>query len=731
MQPFSALPPKVLWSMVAVASVLAAAAILAPLTFLVLLSAGLVLTALGGSWIALEGRARRRGEPFPRPLSSPTFLASAVGIAVFGVLVAYAAPGLTGRDAGELVSAAHVLGVAHPTGFPLFCMAGKAFDLLPAGDVFYRMNLSSAASMAIACAFAFLLAREVGLASGTFPVDQTTGRRSPLAAIAAPIGLLAAPTVWQHSLTTEVYAISLAGLSATLVAFAAAARTRDRRYLVLGWMLAGLGLGGHVTWPLYAAFAGIAATTVVLPSGAPSRPGTLAACLVAALAASLVVLYLPAAALRDPIRNWGDPSTPGRLLDHLSARRIRDSFAGEMGPVSWLVFRVRFARALGVLWDGSAALWPFAIAALVRARRFPFARSLGWLILLDLLYATLVNPMGVRDLQTLQPATLGIAALGAAGMAWLVRESAGGPWRVSSIGVCLLALAIPVATAPVERDLSRTTAARDVATGLLAALPPRASVLTTSDDLSSGLAALQSVEGARPDVLALVKQHLDDRAYVERELAAHRIPGVDDGLERRIRPDGGARQALDEDLGRIVSILSDRGPVFVEPGEDRVDRGLIAAMVPGFPVFSAAGRDMRALEKAAVAAWDQALSHAPAADRWSREYLGGGLRLIATYLALQGGDALAVEMLTSARTLAPDDPRTAHNLGVLSFDSGRRERGVELVEESIRLDPLYGKGWRTLARMALATGRDARAREAAERALELMGGDARPDRGEP
>ncbi len=36
------------------------------------------------------------------------------------------------------------LGIAHPTGYPLFVLLGKLFTLLPVGDIAYRTNLLSA-----------------------------------------------------------------------------------------------------------------------------------------------------------------------------------------------------------------------------------------------------------------------------------------------------------------------------------------------------------------------------------------------------------------------------------------------------------------------------------------------------------------------------------------------------------------------------------------------------------
>ncbi len=57
------------------------------------------------------------------------------------------------KDNGEMISAAHVLGIIHPTGYPLWTMLARLFDLLPVGHTSaYRMALLSAVSLAAASA---------------------------------------------------------------------------------------------------------------------------------------------------------------------------------------------------------------------------------------------------------------------------------------------------------------------------------------------------------------------------------------------------------------------------------------------------------------------------------------------------------------------------------------------------------------------------------------------------
>ncbi|HMS65592.1 MAG TPA: DUF2723 domain-containing protein [Ignavibacteria bacterium] len=62
----------------------------------------------------------------------------------FIVYVITLAPTVTFIDSGELATVATKLGVAHPTGYPLFTVLGNVFTKIPLGDEIYRLNLMCA-----------------------------------------------------------------------------------------------------------------------------------------------------------------------------------------------------------------------------------------------------------------------------------------------------------------------------------------------------------------------------------------------------------------------------------------------------------------------------------------------------------------------------------------------------------------------------------------------------------
>ena len=76
------------------------------------------------------------------------------------VFLVTAAPGVTFTDAGELAGVCTSLGVAHPTGYPLFTIMGHLWTLLPiAESPVFELNLFAGmlVSIAVFILFFFLI----------------------------------------------------------------------------------------------------------------------------------------------------------------------------------------------------------------------------------------------------------------------------------------------------------------------------------------------------------------------------------------------------------------------------------------------------------------------------------------------------------------------------------------------------------------------------------------------
>src|SRR3989339_1573082 len=62
------------------------------------------------------------------------------------------------RDAGDLITSAYTLGIAHPPAYPLYVILGKIWAILmPFGNIAYRMNLFSAFTSSTCVAIIYII----------------------------------------------------------------------------------------------------------------------------------------------------------------------------------------------------------------------------------------------------------------------------------------------------------------------------------------------------------------------------------------------------------------------------------------------------------------------------------------------------------------------------------------------------------------------------------------------
>ena len=106
-------------------------------------------------------------------------------------------------DPGDLQAAVAALGVPHPTGYPLFVLAGWLWvHLVPVGTVAYRLNLLVAVFGALAVSLTYLLALRL------------TRRHLPALGGALLFGL--SHTFWTQTSISEVYTLNAVFVAAVL-----------------------------------------------------------------------------------------------------------------------------------------------------------------------------------------------------------------------------------------------------------------------------------------------------------------------------------------------------------------------------------------------------------------------------------------------------------------------------------------------------------------------------------
>ncbi|XP_021258247.1 transmembrane protein 260 [Numida meleagris] len=458
--------------------------------------------------------------------------AGAVGAAVAAVYAGTLPPGLPGGDAGELITAAYELGVAHPPGYPLFTLlAGLAMRLLPGGAAAGRVNLLGAVLGAVAAALLFYTVLRLSgsyaggiLAAGVFSFSRLT---------------------WQWSIAAEVFSLNnlfVGLLMALTVHFEEASTAKERSKIAkLGAFCCGLSLCNQHTIVLYIACI-VPWVLFLLFRKTELSLGHLLKLGLCFLAGLLPYLYLPASSYLSRARwTWGDQTTFRGFLTHFLreeygtfnlAKSETGSSMREMLVFQLVQMRLELSLPVLVL----ALLACFSTALPIKQQKSPvICLFAGMLCVYSLFFAWRANLdvtkplfLGVVERFWMQ-SNAAVAVLAGLGLAALV--SLGGAVLQGSRVLLWLEwvsagalVAAQVWANYSDCDQSNNYVVDKFARNLLFSMPMGAVILLRGDLPGNALRYLHYVEGVRPDI-TLVDQEMMTYEWYLPKLAKH-LPGV-------------------------------------------------------------------------------------------------------------------------------------------------------------------------------------------------------------
>jgi hypothetical protein len=440
-----------------------------------------------------------------------------VALAVYGLT---APPGLTwahaSADGGDLITAARVLGVPHPSGYPTWTLLAALFSHLPLGTAAWRATLVSmlggaAAAALVTATVPWMVPRhgapaKEGPSNPASTAGEAPSRRSSPAvlvlsyapAVVAGLALAFAPLLWGQATVAEVYALHACLAAAALWALVRWQAGGSSRWAAAAGFFLGLGLGNHLTtvWLLPAA-------AILLWTGRGSsanRPRS-SAILAAGLATGLLVyLYLPLAAAGNPPVNWGNPRTLEGLWWLVSGQLYRG-----------YVFAVAWSDVPGRLGGWSAELWrsflPWGVAAALFGlatlfqRNRPLAVAFSTSLLLGLVWAVGYNTsdslLSLLSGWVIMALAVGVGV--AAALDWLADRS-----LRAGLAAALLSLALaaaPLALYGQTQNLRSDQTAERFYSQVLEHAPAGALVLTAGDQATFALWYGRYGLGLRPDVI--------------------------------------------------------------------------------------------------------------------------------------------------------------------------------------------------------------------------------------
>jgi len=479
--------------------------------------------------------------PPANPLASvELFCAGIVFLVALAVYSWTLAPTVTLIDSGELIVVAHGLGIAHPPGVPLWIILAHLASIVPFGNVAQRINFSSALFAASACAVLTLVVAELITTASylTASTRQKSGAKNKkpeepaiariivvVPAIGAGLLMAFSRTLWSYATVTEVYALNTLLI---LVIFFLMLRWRRRMvteieapsnagqlislitsydtFLYAAALLFGLALGVHhvsvaLTLP---AIAVLVYRTQGLRFFTSKR--LVYAALISFGALIAIYAYLPLAASRSPVINWGHPRSLQEIWWHITGRQyqVYFSFKPEIMGEQFAEFCRMALREFGFPWLPLSVL--LAGAGFIDA--FKRDRTTFWflltIIIANLAYALSYEIAEDKDAYFL-PTFISIAIASGLGICWLIRRAAFKSLAVAkpslvaataAVFVCILALA---ANWPFN-NRRHYFVAHDYVENLFSTIAPTGLLLTLDWQVVSPMFYAQDIEQLRRDV---------------------------------------------------------------------------------------------------------------------------------------------------------------------------------------------------------------------------------------
>jgi hypothetical protein len=412
-------------------------------------------------------------------------------------------PTVSWIDSGELAVVCCTLGIAHPTGYPLYTLIGRIFSLLPFGIPICRLNLLSLLFISSANLILFFLFLKI--LEHLLP-DIKKGVRQYVSFLVALIFSFT-PTLWSQATSNEVYGLNffLTVVLFYLIFLQINSKPEDKtfnpdRLSCLFFFIYGLSFGNHLsTFLLMPGFLFIL-FMIYRKSFSPAKRFLLF--MVFFILGLSVYIYLPVRSSCSPVLNWGDPSSLSNLKRHITGWQYRVWMFSESSQV----LRENFKNYLHIFYSQFPFyLLPWIFSGfIILLKKNPKLFAFFLLIFLfDILYGLNYE---IADIDPyFLPSFLVASIWLVCGLAFLSELVYGKNKMFSSLRLVptILFLVLPLLLLfrnYSKQDQSQSYFAYDYAENILRSVKKDPVILTKIWDHYSPWLYLRFVEGKRPDV---------------------------------------------------------------------------------------------------------------------------------------------------------------------------------------------------------------------------------------
>lgn len=274
-------------------------------------------------------------------LSAKKYWAVITSALVFIIYLFTLAPSVVQIDAGELATVQSTLGIAHPTGYPIFTILGYIFSMLPLPFTkIFQLNLLAAVWCALGIFF-FIKSSQLLLTNtimqNTTPAKKKRFERivskipndiletsSAIAPYCAAIVLAFSKTFWAQSTSVEVYSLQIFLFMLIIFFTLKAYYTAEQK--IINWIYVAItlafGFSNHMTTLLVLPFI---AVTFFQKEKFTAQSFKKIFLMLAVFIPLLTLFYsfLPWRSSANPTINWGNPINWENFFRHVSGKQYQ------------------------------------------------------------------------------------------------------------------------------------------------------------------------------------------------------------------------------------------------------------------------------------------------------------------------------------------------------------------------------------------------------------------------
>jgi hypothetical protein len=460
------------------------------------------------------------------------------------------APGVIASDSGELATVQYTLGIAHPTGYPLFTILGFIFSHLPIPlKPITKLNLLTAlwsvcTIYVLTITIKLLLDNLLQWNLSRENQEKKTYERFYLSdnakILASTFGGLVfgfSKTLWFQSLSVEVYSLHIFLFSLTFYFIVKAFIEKENQTQLFDlrnkWLLAfiflALGFTNHLS------------TIFIIPSflflyfynwnfDKKNLKRFFVYTLIGIFVAGLIYLYIPLRAMTQPFLNWGNPVTFESFIYHITGRLYHQFLFPSFGD--YVSNIGRFLDSLTISFDrsefeGSDFSVVIVIAFLGILVSFFYFKRLFYLLILIFLTTMFVSAIyNIPDIDAYYLAAHFVVAIfSALGLMYLITiKMKNKTKRAVIVSIFLLSILLELHQNYSRVDLSNHTLMDDYTLTLLKSLDENSIVLSARSSFYFPSLYYQIVEGVRKDIVIAEHYLLRQKWYYTQLNRIH--PGI-------------------------------------------------------------------------------------------------------------------------------------------------------------------------------------------------------------